>query len=328
MVTLPFPIVALTSLMVGIFGFAIVRGGVCTLAAIEEVALNNSWTRLRAFAETWMWVLGVFLIAHLGFGFDLKSANYEVGLSTIAGAVLLALGAYINQACPFGSIAGIGSGYWSYLATPVGFFIGCLLKFSFARSIGPTHDAHTSVVFDAAPVLIIPVAIFLCWRLQDVTRHLRKKGIAREALRSYWSPLSAAVVVGISFALTAILAGTWSYTELLADLATQKDDLIPERLCFLAALLTGAMAGGLTERGWSPKPPTITGIFRCSIGGIIMGVGSRLVPGAHDGITLIGQPLILPFAWVAMFTIYATLFSTYTLIDKRTSRSQTGQKDN
>jgi uncharacterized membrane protein YedE/YeeE len=323
MVTLPLSAVALTSLLVGTFGFAILRGGVCTLAAIEEVALKNSWTRLQAFAETWLWVLGVFLIAHLGFGFDLKSANYEIGISTIVGAVLLALGAYINQACPFGSIAAIGSGYWSYLATPVGFFIGCLIKFSFARSIVPTHDAHTSVVFDAAPVLIIPVAAFLCWRLHKVTRHLRMKGIAREALRSYWSPLSAAIVVGISFALTAIVFGGWSYTELLADLAAQKSDLILERLCFLCALLTGAIVGGLTERGWSPKPPTMSGICRCSIGGIIMGFGSRLVPGAHDGMTLIGQPLLLPFAWLAMFTMYATLFATYTLIDKRKVRNTT-----
>jgi len=38
-----------------------------------------------------------------------------------------------------------------------------------------------------------------------------------------------------------------------------------------------------------------------------MGIGFSLAPGAFDGLTLLGQPLLLPFAWVVMGSSYVTV---------------------
>lgn len=38
-----------------------------------------------------------------------------------------------------------------------------------------------------------------------------------------------------------------------------------------------------------------------------MGLGFSLAPGAFDGMTLLGQPLLLPFAWVVMCASYLTV---------------------
>ena len=38
-----------------------------------------------------------------------------------------------------------------------------------------------------------------------------------------------------------------------------------------------------------------------------MGAGASLAPGAFDGLTLLGQPLLLPFAWAVMAVVYFTV---------------------
>jgi hypothetical protein len=42
------------------------------------------------------------------------------------GGALLGIGANINSACVFGAIARFGSGEWTYIVTPAGFYLGCL----------------------------------------------------------------------------------------------------------------------------------------------------------------------------------------------------------
>lgn len=38
-----------------------------------------------------------------------------------------------------------------------------------------------------------------------------------------------------------------------------------------------------------------------------MGWGSLLIPGANDGLILVGMPLLWPYAWLAFFTMCVTI---------------------
>ena len=51
----------------------------------------------------------------------------------------------------------------------------------------------------------------------------------------------------------------------------------------------------------------VVAVIRCSVGGLIMGIGFSVAPGAFDGLTLLGQPLLLPFAWVVMAASYVSI---------------------
>jgi hypothetical protein len=82
-------------------------------------------------------------------------------------------------------------------------------------------------------------------------------------------------------------------------------------------MFAGALIGGLTDKGWHPKPATLKDVLLCFTGGLLMGIGNKLVPGAHDSLTLIGQPLLLPYAWVSMAIIYLTLATTYWVVKLR-----------
>ena len=95
--------------------------------AVEEVLSEGRVTRLAAMAEAALWVAGgLFLARALGLLTAVPAGSYALTGWTVLGGVLLGLGAYVNGACAFGSVARLGRGEWAFLATPAGFFLGCL----------------------------------------------------------------------------------------------------------------------------------------------------------------------------------------------------------
>ena len=110
----------------GVMGFAIQRGATCTVAAVDELVTRQRATRLVSIVEASAWVVAGLLFARaLGVSWTMP-AGYPVGIATMLGGALLGFGAYVNRACVFGAIARLGSGEWAYVATPVGFYVGCL----------------------------------------------------------------------------------------------------------------------------------------------------------------------------------------------------------
>jgi len=105
---------------------AIQRGATCTVAAVEEITTHRSAKRLMALIEAALWVNAGLVIAQNRHWISELPAGYSITWWTLPGAVLLGLGAWVNKACAFGSIARLGSGELAYLATPLGFYLGCL----------------------------------------------------------------------------------------------------------------------------------------------------------------------------------------------------------
>jgi toxin CptA len=115
------------------------------------------------------------------------------------------------------------------------------------------------------------------------------------------------MIVAVLFVIVVHIYGAWAYTDLLGDVAKGADKQIVERFALFAALLAGAIVGGRTLRGTRPIGPLAPRVIRCTLGGTLMGIGFSLAPGAFDGMTLLGQPLLLPFAWVVMGASYVTV---------------------
>jgi len=119
--------ISVALLSAALMGMAIQRGATCMVAAVDEAIVQRGYARALALAEAALWVGGLVSIAQLAGGLRMARAHYPVGALTIAGGVFLGLGAWINRACVFGAVARIGAGQWAWLATPVGFFLGCLV---------------------------------------------------------------------------------------------------------------------------------------------------------------------------------------------------------
>jgi len=303
---------ALATLCAALMGFAIQRGATCMVAAVDEIVSKRRATRLLALGEAAAWVAGGLILAHLAGLLAMRPAAYVPTGATIAGAVLLGLGAFVNRACVFGAIARLGSGDWTYAATPIGFFLGCLTAtplFMAPLFMAPLfmtmrpRPGPVSTLFDHAPLLAVPVLALLLWRSAGALR----AGIDARLAEHVWHPHHATAVIGLAFVVMMLTVGNWAYTDALADLARGMTAGLEGRMLLLFALILGALAGGRTAGRLRRVAPTAAGLARCLAGGLTMGWGSLLIPGGNDGLILVGLPLLQPHAWIAIATMALTI---------------------
>lgn len=287
---------------VGVMGFATQRGSTCTVAAIEQIVSRRRYDRLLALIDASLWV---------GCGFALLNAcgllpaapiGYEAGVASILGGMLFGVGAKVNRACTFGSIARLGSGEWAYLATPAGYYFGLLATSHWpvpqrARMAAPLLDLPGWAALPAAALLIA-----------GFVHRLRRGGDRGTASRDpAWPPHVASAVIGLGFLVATVTIERWTYTDFLSELAqgTVRNARIELLLSFL--LLAGAVLGGWTGRRLKLVPPDLSSVVRCLAGGAIMGGASRLIPGGNTSLVLADMPLLWPYAWIAFTSMCVTI---------------------
>lgn len=290
---------AVGAVCAGLMGYAIQRGATCTVAAVDELLSQGSTRRLASLLEASLWVAGALVVLQALGRLPVMPPGYPLGPWTVAGGLLLGLGAFVNRACVFGAIARLGSGEWAYVATPVGYYAGCL-------GAGPLLAAAAAAPLpEGSPVLQAPAwlaLVFVAGALWRIGRPLLRHGLGGSAAR-VWSPHAATTVIGITFVLMLLLVGAWAYTDALAELARGMAGQLGARVLLLVALLAGAVAGGWTAGRLRSTRVTAAQLLRCFAGGALMGAGTLLIPGSNDGLILVGMPLLWPYAWAAFATM-------------------------
>ena len=287
----------------GLTGFANQRGGICMVAAIEDIATRRRFGRMIALLEASLWVAGgLILISAIGVRPKLPP-GYTIGLATIVGGVVFGLGAVVNRACLFGTVAHLGAGQWAYAATPLGLFVGSL---AVARlRLGHEIDEQPFVLGASALATTI-AAGFIIGRCCTHGAMIRRK---RMAVLSYvWSPPVATTIIGIAFLVSFLAAGNWQYSQFVRDLAHGNASEWPRRSLLAAALLVGALVGGRQDRS-TKSTVDLAHVARCTIGGGLMGVGAGLVPGGNTTLLLLGMPMLWPYAWVAFAIMCGTIYA-------------------
>lgn len=302
---MPAPLaLTITLLLVFVIGVAIQRGNTCTVVAVDDIVHRGSWERFGAIASAWFWVAGGLALLSLTTGLNPEAKVVPVTVWSVVGGAILGVGAVINGACTTGTIARIGSGEYTFALTIVGFFLGCLL----APHLLP-REAITHTVSPAATTsLNHPVLALL--GLAAVTALTARRLIwgphetFREFLRRAWDPRTAVVIIAVMFVAAVQISGAWAYTDLLGNVAKGQIGHVLSQLTFFVAMLAGAVVAGRSQVGTRLIGPLAPRVVRCTLGGMVMGIGFTVAPGAFDGLTLLGQPLLLPYAWVVMTACY------------------------
>jgi toxin CptA len=307
----------IAAICAGLMGYAIQRGATCTVAAMDEVVRKRGVKRLVAMAEASLWVLGGLAIAQSLDLLGKMPGGYAVTRATIVGGALLGLGAYVNKACVFGAIARLGSGEWAYVATPLGFYAGCVTSAWVFSLPAQQRLAHDSPVLRASTWLALAFAAFLLWRLgrslfapapdEGAPAKAWPRNLGAELAARVWSPHVATTVIGVTFFFMFVLVGAWAYTDVLAELARGMAGNLVARCILVLALLLGAMLGGYTAGRWRNTPPSLAQVGKCLAGGLLMGWGTLLIPGGNDGLILVGMPLLWPYAWAAFAAMCVTI---------------------
>lgn len=315
---------ALALICAAAMGFAIQRGGTCTVAAVEEWLTTRRLSRLLAIMEASIWVSGGLLMAReFGTPVALPSAQALTGW-TLVGAALLGLGALVNGACVFGAVARLGSGEWAYVATPMGFFAGCVsVDAVFSRAPATLSPQWSSHLLDSPTWLAWLFALFAAVRMVMAVRSRGGATLGEALVGRAWSPHAATIVIGMAYMAMLLLAGAWTYTDVLAELASGMADGVSVRLSLAVALLVGAVSGGWLSGRLRRALPSRIAIGRAFAGGMLMAWGSLLIPGSNDGLVLLGMPLFLPHAWAAFATMCVVIALVLLLVQRCRSVSKT-----
>ena len=318
----------IAALCAGVMGFAIQRGATCTVAAVDEVINKRSFRRLTSLFEASLWVAGGLLVAQALQLLPNMPAGYALNHWTVLGGALLGLGAFINGACVFGAIARFGSGQWAYVLTPLGFYLGCLSVTRLDLLPAQQKLPYASPVLQAPAWVAGVFVLFVLWRLArplwtrgHIARNSANPSLlerARDALAArIWSPHAATIVIGVTFFFMLMLVGAWAYTDVLAELARGMAASLVARFLLLLAMLLGAAWGGWVAGRLRSSRVTLRQVLRCTLGGVLMGWGSLLIPGGNDGLILVGMPLLWPYAWVAFLAMGLSIAAAQLLAKAR-----------
>ena len=241
------------ALCAGTMGFAIQRGGTCTVAAVDEVVGKRRFNRLAALVEDLdlgrrrsCACHGVPSVA------DDAGGLLQRAISRVLGGILLGLRAYINRVVSPATIArsvpanGRTSPHQS----------GCCVRLShrhvriFAagareaalRLAGVVRSALACRAVRRLPIVACRPAAAHSRRRLSIGR---SRPVCVTGLRPASSaPHSATTVIGITFFVMFLLVGAWDYTGALAELARGMSHSLVAKLLLLWALFLGAVLGG------------------------------------------------------------------------------------
>jgi hypothetical protein len=132
-----------------------------------------------------------------------------------------------------------------------------------------------------------------------------------------WSPYGATIVIGVAIVFLHYLAGPWAYTDALKDLAMGRSDSVAVQALLLASLLGGAVFGAWQSGRLVWRRPAVAVMVRVFAGGLVMAIGSLMVPGGNDALLLIGAPNLHGYALLALATMALTIAGVQLLVQRR-----------
>ena len=297
----------ITMVLVFLIGMAIQRGNTCTVVAVDDIVHRGSWDRFLSIVYVWFWVAGWLALLLLTTGFTPTAKVVPVTVWSVVGGALLGFGAVVNGACTTGTIARIGSGEYTFGLTIAGFFLGCLLAPHLLGRTATTHTASaaTTTSLDHPALALIGFGLVAALTARRLIWGPHES--FREFLRRAWDPRTATLIIAVMFVAAVQISGAWAYTDMLGAISHGDNHGVLPQTALFAAMLAGAVVAGRSQVGARQIGPLKPGVVRCILGGLIMGVGFSAAPGAFDGLTLLGQPLLLPYAWAVMAACYLSV---------------------
>lgn len=305
----PLALLLIATVCAFLMGYSVNQGSTCAVSAAKELVHQGQGTMLTGFAVAVGTAGLICLPLAWVFGSDIHLAgDYGVSASLIAGAVLLGVGALINDACLFGTLSRIGHGEVRFFALPIGLTIGFMIadrqNWLQAHARIPNAMGQPSL---AGYFVIVAFALLLVLGLRLLGREM-----APPTLRD-WPLRRAMVILGICGALLFSLTPGWTYADAVHRAVTTSNGMKAIDLGVIVAAiaaLAGALASGVQARKFHWEMPTIMTVSRSLVGGTIMAFGGTLIPGGNDTLLLSS----VPSATVSGLTAYAVMSVTVPIL--------------
>jgi len=292
-------------LFAGLLGFAAHRASICTVRAVAEIMSARSAHMLWSIAKSALWVIALTLpffwlvpAAAAGIG------GWQVTAATFLGGFLFGLGAAINGACAYSTMARLADGEVRMAVTIGGFAVGVVTFLALVDLQWLARPAKAPALLGSVLTFALLVsAVLLIWALYEVPRIWRHRprhlNLKHMILAPQYRLSTAALVIGIASAVIFLLIGTPGYTITLQNLVqgvVGMGEFPAARgfivLAVLAGMLVSTLQRGSFRFDWRPQRSWLRNVF----GGAMMGLGGAMVPGGNAVLVLYASPSFSPHA--------------------------------
>jgi hypothetical protein len=308
----------ISCILAGILGFAAHRASICTVRAVAEMTHSRTGFMLASIVKSALWVFALtipvfVLVPQTAMGFT----GWQLTFTAMFGGLLFGIGAGLNGACAYATMARMLDGEVGMLLTVIGFALGVLIFVALvdagmlARPVAaPSHLQNIMHIAPYFGVLLLAFALYeivRIWRTRPEGSSLRDLVLAPAYRLS-----TAALLMGLASAVIFLLFGSPGYTTTFQQVVEAHVGTRPMpaygRWIVLGAVVFGMFASTL-QRGsfridWRPRWAWLRNIF----GGILMGLGCALLPGGNDALVLYGIPSLSPHALPAYGALLLGIF--------------------
>lgn len=290
----------------GILGFAAHRASICTVRAVAEVMTSRRAAMFVSVGKSWLWVWVVTIPFLWLFPAAAAGVNgWQLTAMAVTGGFLFGLGAALNGACAYSTMARFVDGEGAMFAAIAGFALGAVV---FALLVGwqwLPRPSRVPALLESALAWALPLAIgFVLWAAYEAIRLWRTRPpdqrLVELILARRYRLSTAAMLIGLSGALLFLAFGPFGYTatfELIVE-STLGTSAPPAtiRWVLLVAVLAGMLVSTIQRNSlridWRPRSAWLKNFG----GGTLMGFGSALAPGGNDALVIYGIPTLSPYA--------------------------------
>lgn len=305
-------------ILAGILGFAAHRASVCTVRAVAEMTHSRTGYMLASIIKSALWVFAItipvfLLVPQTATGIG----GWQLTLTAIFGGLLFGIGSGINGACAYATMARMVDGEVGMLITVGGFVLGVLLFIALlGASVVARPVATPGLVpqmLDFAPYIGAALLIWVIYEMARLWRTRPEGATLRSMVLAPQYRLStSALLIGLASGTIFLLFGSPGYTTTLQQVVEGYFGSRPPpaygRWIVLGAVLFGMLAStwqrGSFRIDWRPRWSWLRNIF----GGILMGLGTALLPGGNDALVLYGIPSLSPHALPAYAALILGIF--------------------
>lgn len=313
--TLSIGLLAFVMICAFLMGYAINQGSTCAVTAAKQLIHQRHGTMFTGFVVA-MGTAGLLCLPLswlFGSAVHLQG-NVPLSPTLALGAILLAVGAVVNDACLLGTLSRVGHGEIRFLALPLGLAIGFALADRQTALVAGAATDNPYAVLSLSGVLI--VAAFAALLLASWVVMGR---IDPRPSQTGWTLRRAMVVLGTCGALLFAVTPGWTYADAVhrAFAAGGMNAMVGFGVLWAAAsVLAGAVVSGIRARAFVLQRPTVAATSRSLIGGAIMAFGGSLIPGGNDTLLLASVPAATT-SGLAAYTIMSITVPALLLVQRR-----------
>jgi hypothetical protein len=293
-------------LCAAVLGFVAHRANLCTVRAVAEIIHARSAYMLASTGKAILWAgLLIIPLAWLAPSAITNIGGWQLTGVALLGGFVFGLGSSLNGGCAFSTMTRMMDGELRMALSVAGFALG-IFAFGLladakwlARPVPAKATLGSLMPFAAVAALLL--VAFAAYEIPRLWR-IRPRGtpLHRLALAPQYHLSPAALIVAVVSAALFLLVGAPGYTITLQNFvqSTVGTSMLPSALqwIMMLAVLAGMFISALQRRSfrldWRPRFSWLRNIFA----GVLMGLGTGMLPGGNDALLLSGLPSFSPHA--------------------------------